>query len=63
LALPPYTAVIDDEPALSVVVLKLAAPPASAALPRCLVPLRNETLPPGVPDAAVTVAVKVTDCP
>ena len=43
--------------------LRLAAFPANDELPRIVAPSRKVTLPVGVPpSAAVTVAVKVTDC-
>lgn len=51
-------------PTLSAAVLKLAWPELlSAALPIATAPSMNVTVPVGVPAAAVTVAVKVTDWP
>ena len=46
--------------------LKVAVPPLSVPVPRMVAPSSKVTLPVGVPVAglmAVTVAVKVTDCP
>jgi hypothetical protein len=46
------------------VVTRLAEPLVRDALPRFVVPSLNETVPVGVlAGTAVTVAVKVTDCP
>ena len=48
-------------PAGSAVVLSMATPPAFSELdPRIADPLVKVTIPPGVPEAEVTVAVKVT---
>src|SRR5208283_59333 len=47
-------------------VVRLATPPASDTPPSLLLPLKKITLPVGVPPpggTALTVAVKVTDCP
>ena len=47
-------------------VVKLAVPPLSVAVSRTVDPWENVIVPVGVPlpgEAAVTVAVKVTDCP
>jgi len=44
----------------------VATPPAKGDVPRDATPSKNSTIPVGVPDpgaTAVTVAVKVTDCP
>jgi hypothetical protein len=51
------------EPNGSVDVLKLATPPLNVAVPNTVVPFMNLTVPVGMPTAAATVAVKVTDCP
>ena len=51
-------------PAASAVVLNVALPPLSVAVPRVVEPSRNVIEPVGVPlpgATAVTVAVKVTD--
>jgi hypothetical protein len=51
-------------PKLKVDVVKLAAPPLSAMVPKVALPSLNVTLPVGVPDVVeVTVAAKVTACP
>ena len=51
-------------PAPSVVVVKVAVPPASVLTPRDVAPSRKVTLPAGVPPAdAETVAVKVMEAP
>lgn len=65
-ALPAYTAVSERAPTARLVVVQVATPAASvaAAQPEIAVPSdRNATLPVGVPDPEVTVAVSVTDCP
>lgn len=43
--------------------LRLARPKLTVTDPRLFVPSRKVTVPVGVPDEAVTVAVKVTVCP
>jgi len=60
---PAYVAVIESLPTGRLEVLKLAVPPLSVPLPRTVLPLLNVTVPVGVPLAALTVAVKVTDWP
>lgn len=53
-------------PTASENVENVAVPPDTAPLPSVAAPSLKVTLPPGVPEAgdvAVTVAVKVTDCP
>src|SRR5688572_14756673 len=66
-AFPEYTPVIDCVPLASAVVAQVATPePLSAAVPQpvMVVPLaRKLTVPAGVPELPVTVAVKVTDWP
>ena len=47
----------------SAVVVTVATAPFNAPVPSFVAPLLNVTVPVGVPLAAVTVAVKVTDCP
>ena len=47
-------------------VVKVALPPERLAVPNVAAPSRNVTVPVGVPtpgETALTVAVKVTDCP
>jgi hypothetical protein len=63
LAFPPYTAVRESVPTLSVLLVKVALPPASAPLPKVRFPFMNVTVPVGVPDADETVAVNITACP
>ena len=60
---PPYTAVIESVPTLNVVVVMAATPPARVAEPRVTPFTLKVTAPVGVPEAADTVAVRVTDCP
>ena len=63
---PPYDAVIECRPCVRAVVANVAFPVASSApVPSVVAPSRNVTVPVGtvVPEAGVTVAVKVTDCP
>jgi len=62
---PEYDAVMLCEPADSVLVLKLALPPESAAEPRDVAPSWNVTVPVGVPvpEAGATAAVNDTDWP
>jgi hypothetical protein len=56
--------VIECDPRDNPVVLRVALPAEFRLLePRTFVPSENVTVPVGVPAAAVTVAVKVTDCP
>src|SRR5947208_1019748 len=66
-ASPPYDALIEWEPTASVLVTNVAWPePFRAPVPRVLEPSLKVTVPVGVPAPglfAVTVAVKVTDCP
>src|SRR5438552_6696146 len=67
LASPPYDALIEWEPTASVLVTNVAWPePFRVPVPRVLGPSLKVTVPVGVPApglVAVTVAVKVTDCP
>ena len=63
---PPYTAVMEWLPTLSVVVLNVAVPPLSVPVTIVVTPSLNVTLPVGVPAPGATdatVAVNVTDCP
>jgi hypothetical protein len=46
-----------------VLLVNLATPADSVALPRIVLPFMNVTLPVGVPADEDTVAVNVTDCP
>jgi len=64
-ASPLYVAVMEWEPAVSVLVANVAiAEPFSGPLPKVVAPSLNVTVPVGVPgDVDVTVAVNVTDCP
>src|SRR5947199_7882741 len=66
-ALPPYDALIEREPTASVLVANVAWPePFRVPVPRVVEPSLKVTVPVGVPAPglfAVTVAVKVTDCP
>ena len=66
-ASPPYDALIEWEPTASVLVTNVAWPePFRVPVPRVLEPSLKVTVPVGVPAPglfAVTVAVKVTDCP
>jgi len=50
-------------PAARVEVLNCACPLLSATVPSAVAPSLNVTVPVGVPEADVTVAVNVTDCP
>lgn len=66
LLLPPYAALIEWLPRLSVEVLNVAIPPLSVFEPKVVAPSLKVTVPVGVPDpgaTALTVAVKVTDWP
>src|SRR5689334_6842520 len=58
---PPYTAVCECVPTVSVVVEKLAVPPATVPVPIVVAPSLNVTVP--VAFEGVTVAVSVTDVP
>ena len=64
---PPYWAVIEKLPECVNVTVNVAVPVADSGLvPMLIVPLRNVTVPVGVPApgaVTVTVAVKVTGCP
>jgi len=64
-ASPPYTAVIECEPAVSAVVVNVAcALPLRAPVPSVVAPSMNVTVPLGVPEPlGVTVAVSITDWP
>jgi hypothetical protein len=67
LASPLYSAVIEKLPECVNVTVSVAVPVADSGLvPMVIVPLRNVTVPVGVPapgGVTVTVAVKVTACP
>src|SRR5258707_3541594 len=61
-----YWAVMEWEPTASEDVVKVAWPDASVPVPMPVAPSENVTVPVGVgarSHAALTVAVKVTDCP
>jgi hypothetical protein len=62
---PPYAAVMESVPTGSAVVVKLAAPPLSAPVPREFVLFRNVTFSPlgGAPLPEDTVALRVTGSP
>lgn len=61
---PVYTAVIDREPAETVVVLNFATPLDNPTDPSAVVPSLNVTIPVGAMELVdFTVAVNVTDCP
>lgn len=62
---PPYSAVIEREPADENEALKVAFPPANGAVPNIAAPFLNVTVPVGAGklEDDPTVAVKVTDCP
>ena len=60
---PEYFAVMVCGPAVNVEVVNVACPTLRVPVPRIVGPSKNATVPVGVPDRAVTVAVKVTDCP
>jgi hypothetical protein len=62
-ALPSYTAVIESVPARRVVVVTVATPSVSEAVPRAALPLLNVTLPVAFLDDDKTVAVNVTGRP
>ena len=57
---PLYTAVMECVPTVSVEVVNVADPPLSVPVPSVAVPFLNVTVPVGVPEVAVTVAVNVT---
>ena len=59
--MPPYVAVIECEPAVKVVVLKVARPLLSVPVPRVVLPSLKVTVP--VAAEGATVAVNVTDVP
>ena len=62
--LPPYTAVMECDPAASVAMLRTAVPPLSALAPIVAAPSLNVTVPAAVPPKDwITVAVKVTVLP
>jgi hypothetical protein len=66
LSSPRYCAVIELAPAARLGVVKVPTPLVSVAVPIVVAPLKNWTVPVGVPDpglAALTVAVSVTFCP
>lgn len=50
-------------PAANVAVVKLTVPPLKATFARAVAPSVKLTLPSGVPELELTVAVNVTDCP
>ena len=62
---PPYIAVTDVVPVLSVEVVKLVEPPLKVPVPRTVLRLMKVTVSPleGVPELEVMTAVKVTACP
>jgi hypothetical protein len=62
---PAYFAVMECEPTVRDDVVKVALPPASGAVPRVAALFLNVTSSPsgGAMEPALTVAVKVTDCP
>ena len=60
---PSYWAVIALLPCVRAVVVRVAMPPLRVAVPRDVVPLKNATVPVGMPEpglVAATVAVSVT---
>jgi hypothetical protein len=66
LALPLYTAVREWDPTPNALVVNVAVPPESVAVPRRVAPSKKSTVPVGVPPpgaTAVTVAVRVFACP
>ena len=63
LAFPPYTAVIESVPTLSVLAVNVGTLPLSVAAPIHAFPFLKVTDPVGVPDADDTVALKTTACP
>ena len=60
LASPLYTAVMECVPSVSFVVVNAAVPALSEPVPSVAVPFLNVTVPVGVPEVTVTVAVNVT---
>ena len=62
-ALPLYTAVMDLDPGVRVVVVILAVPPASFTAPSDAAPFLKVTVPVGVPAFEVTMAVNTTAWP
>ena len=60
---PPYCAVMECTPTVSVDVLNVASPPDNVPVPMEVPPSLNVTVPVGVPASLVTVAVKVTKLP
>jgi hypothetical protein len=63
-ASPPYTAVIECAPTARELVVNVAKPePFNGPVPRVVAPSLNVTVPVGVPEPAVTAAVKVTGEP
>src|SRR6202035_753412 len=60
LASPLYTAVMECVPTVNAAVLNAAVPALSVLVPSVAVPFLNVTVPVGVPDVTVTVAVNVT---
>ncbi len=64
LMFPLYTALMEAVLVIRLVLVRVATPFASVALPRDVLPFSNVTVPVGVPDVEEdTVAVNVTDCP
>jgi capsular polysaccharide biosynthesis protein len=63
-ASPPYAAVIMCEPTANAAVVNVATPePLSVPVPRVVPPSLNVTVPVGVPEVPVTVALNVTGAP
>jgi hypothetical protein len=63
-AFPWYAAFMEAVPTPRAVVVKVATPPVSVALPSVALPFLNVTVPVGVPlNSGATVAVKVTESP
>ena len=60
---PLYSAVMLFEPTARDAMDKVAVPEVRVALPRLVEPSKKVTLPVGLPEELVTVAVKVTDWP
>lgn len=57
---PPYSAVIEWLPTLNAEMLKVATPLLNVPVPRVVEPSLKVMVPVGVPELALTVAVKVT---
>jgi hypothetical protein len=61
-ASPLYTTVILRVPAARVAIVSCAPPPLRGTVARVVAPFMKVTVPVGLPDDDVTVAVNVTDC-